>query len=86
MTLEWFKNPDHVVYVEKEKFVDNFAKQVKEERETNALCLREVMTLYKQGKIAEAKEMAEAANALKRQKGLQELKLPAHVRAAFEGN
>ncbi|MBQ1475690.1 MAG: hypothetical protein IIZ21_00230 [Firmicutes bacterium] len=27
MTLEWFKNPDHVVYVEKEKFVDNFAKE-----------------------------------------------------------
>ena len=69
-----------------DEFVGVFAKQVKEERETNALCLREVMTLYKQGKIAEAKEMAEAANALKRQKGLQELKLPAHVRAAFEGN
>ncbi|MBR0506640.1 MAG: hypothetical protein IJJ84_14670, partial [Kiritimatiellae bacterium] len=69
-----------------DEFVGIFAKQVKEERETNALCLREVMTLYKQGKIAEAKEMAEAANVLKRQKGLQELKLPAHVRAAFEGN
>lgn len=27
MTLEWFKNPDHVVYVEKERFVDNFAKE-----------------------------------------------------------
>lgn len=27
MTLDWFKNPDHVVYVEKEKFVDNFAKE-----------------------------------------------------------
>ena len=27
MTLEWFKNPDHVVYVEKEKFVENFAKE-----------------------------------------------------------
>ena len=68
-----------------DEFVGVFAKQVKEERETNALCRRDVMTLYKQGKIAEAKEMAEAANALKRQKGLQELKLPAHVRAAFEG-
>ena len=66
-----------------DEFVDYFARQVKEERETNALCLREVMTLYKQGKIAEAKEMAEAANALKKQKGLKELKLPAHVRAAF---
>ena len=61
-------------------FVDYFAKQVKEERETNAMCLREVMTLYKQGKLDEAKEMAEAANALKKQKGLKDLKLPAHVR------
>ena len=61
-------------------FVDYFATQVKNERETNALCLREVMQLYKQGKFDEAKEMAEAANALKRQKGLNDLKLPAHVR------
>ena len=63
-----------------DEFVDYFAKQVKEERETNATCLREVMTLYKQGKLDEAKEMAEAANLLKKQKGLKELKLPAHVR------
>ena len=69
-----------------DEFVGYFAKQAKEERETNAMCLREVMTLYKQGRIAEAREMAEAANALKKQKGLKELKLPAHVRAAFEGN
>ena len=61
-------------------FVDYFAKQVKSERETNALCLREVMTLYKQGKFDEARDMAEAADALKRQKGLKGLKLPAHVR------
>jgi hypothetical protein len=27
MTLEWFKNPDHVTYVERERFVDNFAKE-----------------------------------------------------------
>ena len=63
-----------------DEFVDYFAQQVKQERETNALCLREVMTLYKQGKLEEAKEMAEAANVLKRQKGLKELKLPAHVK------
>ena len=63
-----------------DEFVDYFAQQVKQERETNALCLREVMTLYKQGKFDEAKDMAEAANALKKQKGLKELKLPAHVR------
>ena len=63
-----------------DEFVDYFAQQVKQERETNALCLREVMTLYKQGKFDEAKEMAEAANALKKQKGLKALKLPAHVK------
>lgn len=27
MRLEWFENPDNVVYVEREKFVDNFAKE-----------------------------------------------------------
>lgn len=67
-----------------DEFVDYFAKQVKQERETNALCLREVMTLVKEGKLEEAKEMAQAANQLKVQKGLKPLKLPPHVQAAFD--
>lgn len=67
-----------------DEFVDYFAKQVKDERETNALCLREVMTLVKEGKLEEARDMAEAANRLKEQKGLKPLKLPAHVQAAFD--
>ncbi len=67
-----------------DEFVDYFAKQVKDERETNALCLREVMTLVKEGKIEEARDMAEAANRLKEKKGLKPLKLPAHVQAAFD--
>ena len=67
-----------------DEFVDYFAKQVKDERETNALCLREVMTLVKEGKLAEARDMAEAANRLKEKKGLKPLKLPAHVQAAFD--
>ena len=27
MRAEWFRNPDNVAYVEKSKFVDNFAKE-----------------------------------------------------------
>ena len=65
-------------------FVDYFANQVKKERQTQAMCLREVMTLYKAGKIAEAKEMAQAAEALKEKEGLKPLKLPPHVREAFD--
>ena len=67
-----------------DEFVDYFAKQVKNERQTNALCLREVMTLYKEGKIAEARDMAEAAEALKSQQGLKPFKIPPHVQEAFD--
>ena len=66
-----------------DEFVDYFANQVKKERQTQAMCLREVMTLYKEGKIAEAKEMAEAAAALKEKQGLKSFKLPPHVLEAF---
>lgn len=65
-------------------FVMDFANYEKKSRETNAMCLREVMTLCKEGKIQEAKEMAEAATKLMEQKGLRPFKLPAHVKAAFE--
>ena len=67
-----------------DEFVDYFANQVKKERQTQAMCLREVMTLYKEGKIAEAKEMAEAAAALKEKQGLKSFKLPPHVLEAFD--
>ncbi len=67
-----------------DEFVDYFANQVKKERQTQAMCLREVMTLYKEGKIAEAKEMAEAAVALKAKQGLKSFKLPPHVLEAFD--
>jgi len=65
-------------------FVEYFAKQAKEERQVNATCLREVMTLYKEGKVAEAKEMAIASDMLKEKKGLKSFKLPNHVIDAFE--
>lgn len=65
-------------------FVMDFANYEKKSRETNAMCLREVMTLCKEGKIQEAKEMAKAATKLMEQKGLRPFKLPPHVKAAFE--
>ena len=65
-------------------FVMDFANYEKKSRETNAICLREVMTLCKEGKIQEAKEMAEAASKLMEQKGLRPFKLPPHVKAAFD--
>ena len=65
-------------------FVMDFANYEKKSRETNALCLREVMTLCKEGKIQEAKEMSEAAAKLMEQKGLRPFKLPPHVKAAFD--
>ena len=65
-------------------FVMDFANYEKKSRETNAICLREVMTLCKEGKIQEAKEVAEAATKLMEQKGLRPFKLPPHVKAAFD--
>ena len=65
-------------------FVDAFASYVKKERETRATCLREVMTLVKQGKVAEAKEMAEAVNLLTEKEGFKPINLPPYVKAAFD--
>lgn len=65
-------------------FVMDFANYEKKSRETNAMCLREVMTLCKEGKIEEAKAMAEAATALMEKQGLHPFKLPPHVQAAFD--
>ena len=42
------------------------------------------MTLYKQGKVAEAKEMAAAAQVLTEKEGYKSIRLPAHVLEAFE--
>ena len=64
-------------------FVDSLASHIKKERTSRAMCLREVMTLYKEGKVAEAKEMAEAANLLTEKEGFKPIRLPAHVQAAF---
>ena len=65
-------------------FVNEFAQYEKQQRQSRALGLGEVMKLVKQGKMAEAKEMAEAANLLMEQKGFKPIRLPAHVQKAFD--
>ena len=65
-------------------FVDSLASHIKKERTSRAMCLREVMTLYKEGKVAEAKEMAEAANLLTEKEGYKPIRLPPHVQEAFD--
>ena len=65
-------------------FVNEFAKFEKDRRHTQAVCLREIMTLYKQGKLAEAKEMSKAADAVMSENGFKPMRLPAHVREALD--
>lgn len=65
-------------------FVDYFASNIKKERQTQAMLLREVMMLVKEGRLQEAKVTAEAANELKLKKGLKPFKIPPHVQAAFD--
>lgn len=67
-----------------DEFVDYFASNVKKERQTQAMLLREVMTLVKEGRLQEAKATAEAANELKLKKGLKPFKIPPHVQEAFD--
>ena len=65
-------------------FVDEYAKFDRKQRETRAMGLREIMTLYKEGKVEEAKQMAEAANLLMEKNGFKPVKLPPHVQEAFD--
>ena len=65
-------------------FVMDFANYERQSREANAMCLREVMTLCKEGKIEEAKATAEAARKLMDEKGLRPFKLPKFVQTAFD--
>lgn len=65
-------------------FVNEYASFERKQRESRAMTLREVMTLYKQGDVAGAKEMAEAASVLLQKNGYKPLLLPPHVEKAFE--
>lgn len=65
-------------------FVNEYATFDRKQREAKAISTREIMMLYKEGKVAEAKQMAEAANVLMEQKGYKPIMLPDHVRQAFD--
>ena len=65
-------------------FVTQLAQFDRKQRETRAMTLRETMMLYKQGKIQEAKDMADASNLLLKEKGFKAMKLPTHVQEAFD--
>ena len=67
-----------------DEFVGTFASFAKKERETRAVCLREVMTLYKQGKVAEAKEMLAASDIMTEKQGYKPIRIPPHVQEAFD--
>ena len=65
-------------------FVNEFAEAERKQKQARVTGLSSVMALYKQGKIAEAKEMADAANVMMDKNGYQHINLPAHVLRAFE--
>ena len=64
-------------------FVAGIASQVAAERKLHAKSLKQVMTLFKEGRLDEAKARAEELNATLESEGFKPLRLPAHVRAAF---
>ncbi len=64
-------------------FVSGVADFEREQRQARAAGLREVMTLVKQGRVEEARRMADEADRLLREKGFAPIRLPAHVREAF---
>ena len=65
-------------------FVNEYAAFDRKQRESRALCLGEVMKLYKAGRVREARDMAEAASVMMDQKGYKPIRLPEHVRAEFD--
>ena len=64
-------------------FVEEAAAFGREERLARAAGLREVMTLWKAGRLAEAKAAAEAADGLAARSGYRPVALPPRVRAAL---
>ena len=64
-------------------FVSGVADFEREQRQARAAGLREVMTLVKQGRVEEARRMAEESDRLLKEKGFAPIRLPAHVREAF---
>lgn len=64
-------------------FVTEMAAFVRAERKIRANCLKQVMMLYKEGKIEEAIEKREALDAMLSERGYKPMKLPPHVRNVF---
>ena len=67
-----------------DEFVQGVAKAEKKQRQAHAMSMKEIMTLYKQGRVEEAKIMAKAANMLMEKDGFKPVKIPPHVQAAFD--
>lgn len=65
-------------------FVKEYADFDRKQRQAKILGVREVMQLYKQGKISEAKQMAVAANKMMEQNGYRPITFPPHVQQALE--
>lgn len=66
-----------------DEFVTEMASFVQAERKIRANSLKQVMMLYKEGRIEEAREKCEALNAMLSEQGYGKIKLPSHVRKAF---
>ena len=64
-------------------FVTEMAAFVQAERKVRASSLKQVMMLYKDGRIEEAREKAAALNAVLTEQGYKPMKLPLKVREAF---
>lgn len=65
-------------------FVKEFSNFERKQRDARAMGMREMLKLYKEGKVAEAKEMAKAANMLMKEKGYKSILIPAHIQAEFD--
>ena len=66
-----------------DEFVTEMASFVQAERKIRANSLKQVMLLYKDGKVEEAKARAESLNAMLAEQGYKPIRLPIHVRRAF---
>ena len=64
-------------------FVMEYAAFDKDQRQSRAMCISEVMKLYRDGKIQDAYETAVAANRLMEKKGFKPITLPPRVADEF---
>lgn len=60
-------------------FINEYVTYDRNQRQARAITLQEVMKLYKEGNVVEAKKTADAANTVLSEKGFRPLTLPQHV-------